>query len=360
MIGAACPKCGASGREHCSTTSGRDHRARVLAERDLHPIGTGDVARIVVDEPGAVDERGGADTRLQPLLEAVARGLRHLERRRQLELPGTLELHPDVLQRTEPWYALRCGLITASAIGRLITVRHRTAIEYRCPSCDADVDEPCRSKTRAGQANKTVHPERTAVAAAERPTSPLILEPADGDDARRVVAIAAAERITGFVDPTYVSLDMQRGQDDEPFAVGAYDEHHARVVDCGFMVRRWGVFALGYSPDGLVGADGLVEVKSRRGGTQVETILSGRVPAENIAQLQAGLFVSGRRWIDYVSYAGGMHLWTQRVEPDPLWFNAIRTAVERFEHDVTATVDAYLEAVKDLPLTERPLLDMVI
>lgn len=225
-------------------------------------------------------------------------------------IPGTVETFPDVIQRSDAWYQQRCGLITASAVGKLLTPK---------------------------------------------------LAIADNATSRGVVAIAAAERITGFVDPTFISLDMDRGIQDEPYAVEAYSEHHAPVAECGFMVRRWpGGFALGYSPDGLVGVDGLIEVKSRRGGTQVETVLSGEVPGENMAQLQAGLFVSGRAWIDYVSYAGGMHLWTTRVTPDPVWFDAIRAAVEAFEASVTATVDAYLTAVDGLPLTERPDLDMVI
>ena len=224
--------------------------------------------------------------------------------------PGTVESFPNLIQRTDDWYQQRCGLITASAVGKLLTPK---------------------------------------------------LAIADNATSRGVVAVAAAERITGFVDPTYISLDMERGVDDEPFAVAAYSEHHAPVTECGFMVRRWpGDFALGYSPDGLVGDDGLIEVKSRRGKTQVETVLSGEVPAENMPQLQAGLFVSGRAWVDYVSYAAGMHLWTTRVTPDPAWFDAIRDAVEAFEAAVFATVTAYSEAVKGLPLTDRPLMDMVI
>lgn len=274
--------------------------------------------------------------------------------------PGVLTTHQDVVQRTDEWYALRCGVLTASAIGRLLTARTLSALEYACPACGSAPGDACRSKTRAGQANKTMHPERTAAAVAGRPTSPLIVEPATGDDARSVVTTTAAERIAGFVDPTWVSRDMQRGVDDEPFAVAAYSEHHARVSECGFMVRRWDGFALGYSPDGLVGSDGLIEVKSRRGKTQVETVLSGQVPAENMAQLQAGLFVSGRAWIDYVSFAGGLHLWRKRVEPDPLWQTAIRAVVETFEADVTRTVDEYLAAVDGLPLTDRTDLDMVV
>ena len=83
------------------------------------------------------------------------------------------------------------------------------------------------------------------------------------------------------------------------------------------MVRSWGRYKLGYSPDGLVGKDGLVEVKSRRQKAQVLTVVSGEVPAANMAQLQAGLFVSGRDWIDYISFSGGMHLFPIRVYPGP-------------------------------------------
>lgn len=224
---------------------------------------------------------------------------------------GTLKVHPHVIQRTDPWYELRVGIMTASAVDGLLT-----------------------SKT---------------------------LAVADNDTSRGLIATAAAERITGYVDPTFKSLDMMRGEDDEPLAADAYGEHHAPVAQCGFMVRTWADgSSLGYSPDGLVGDDGLIEVKSRRGRKQIETVLAGVVPAENMAQIQAGLLVSGRAWCDYVSYSGGLHLWTKRVEPDERWFTAIRAAVEAFEAAVTRTVAAYEAAVEGLPLTERPLLDMVI
>jgi len=225
-------------------------------------------------------------------------------------IPGTVETFGNVIQRTDEWYQQRCGLITASAVGLLITTK--------------------------------------------------TLAVANNDVARGVIAAAAAERITGFVDPTFASIDMQRGIDDEPLAIDAYAEHHAPVEPCGFMVRTWDGCRLGYSPDGLVGEDGLVEVKSRRGKKQVETVVSGQVPAENMAQIQAGLFVSGRAWLDYISYAAGMHLWTVRVYPDVRWLNALVGAVEAFELAVTQTVADYTAAVAGLPLTERPLEDMVI
>ena len=89
------------------------------------------------------------------------------------------------------------------------------------------------------------------------------------------------------------------------------------------MVRDdWG-FKIGYSPDGLVGKDGLIEIKSRRPKKHLQTIIAGTVPAENMAQIQAGLLVSGRDWCDYISYCGGMRPWIKRVEPDTRWSPSI-------------------------------------
>ena len=154
---------------------------------------------------------------------------------------------------------------------------------------------------------------------------------------------------------------MLRGHDDEPRAVEVYAEHYAPVTTTGFMVRDdWG-FRIGYPPDGLVGNDGLIEVKSRRAKKQLQTILEDEVPAENMAQLQCGLLVSGRAWVDYVSYCGGMPLCIKRVEPLLEWFDAIRDAVTAFEDAAAQMVADYEAATKGMPATERVVeLEMVI
>jgi hypothetical protein len=77
------------------------------------------------------------------------------------------------------------------------------------------------------------------------------------------------------------------------------------------------------------------------------------VPPENMAQLQAGLLVSGREWIDYISYCGGMPLWVKRVLPDERWFDAITAAVITFEEAAAEMVAAYETATAGMPTTER-------
>ena len=127
------------------------------------------------------------------------------------------------------------------------------------------------------------------------------------------------------------------------------------MTTTGFMVRDdWG-FKIGYSPDGLVGNDGLIEVKSRRPKKHLQTILADEVPPENMAQLQCGLLVSGREWIDYVSYCGGMPLYLKRVRPDAKWHKAIVDAATAFEEAVAQMVASYETAATEMPMTERVL-----
>jgi len=210
---------------------------------------------------------------------------------------------PDLVQGSDEWLDQRRGMMTASVVGQLIT--------------------------------------------------PKTIKPAANDTSRALTTLLAAERITGWTDPVYVSDDMFRGTMDEPIARALYARHYAPVVECGFMVRDdWG-YSIGYSPDGLVGDDGLIEVKSRRAKTQLMTIVADEVPLSNMAQIQCGLLVSGRAWCDYLSYCGGMPMWRKRVTPDQRWAEAIVEAVQTFEVTATQIVATYTAAVAGLPTTER-------
>ena len=178
------------------------------------------------------------------------------------------------------------------------------------------------------------------------------MKPANNPQSRSVTAELVAERITGRSDPSYISSDMQRGMDDEPYARDVYAEHYAPVDEIGIMIRDYGGYQIGFSPDGLVGSAGLIEIKSRRPKVHVQTILNDQVPTENMAQLQTGLLVSGREWIDYVSYAGGMPLYVKRVYPDPVWHDAIQEAVQAFEENAEAMINRWRHVTRDMPPTE--------
>lgn len=214
-----------------------------------------------------------------------------------------LHVYEDLEQGTQEWLDARRGIITASVVGLLITA-------------------------------KTV-------------------KPANNDTSRGLIATLVAERITGHVEPIQENADMLRGTLDEPYARDIYSEHYAPVTEIGFMVLESYGQRLGYSPDGLVGDDGLIEIKSRRQKKQLATILADEVPAENMAQIQCGLLVSGREWLDYVSFCSGMPLWTKRVTPDPKWQAAILEAVAAFEEASAAMIADYTTRTANLPPTER-------
>jgi hypothetical protein len=155
-----------------------------------------------------------------------------------------------------------------------------------------------------------------------------------------------------------MTSDMWRGCEMEPVARDLYSKHYAEAREVGFMVEdKWG-FSIGYSPDGLVGDDGLIEIKAPRAKTQILTVLSGEVPAYNMAQCQTGLLVSGRKWLDFIPFVAGLPLWRKRVYPEPAWHEAITAAVAKFETTAAEMVAAYEQATKDLPATERIEMEM--
>lgn len=172
----------------------------------------------------------------------------------------------------------------------------------------------------------------------------LILTPtlkvANNDKTRAHAYELAAQRLNQYVEPHYIGDDMLRGHEDEARARLAYAEHFDAVTETGLVTSdKWG-FTIAYSPDGLVGDDGLIECKSRRQKFQVQTIIDG-VPDEHLLQLQTGLLVTERQWIDYVSYCGGMPMAVIRVEPDAEIQEAIITAAAAFEARVSEILNDY-------------------
>jgi hypothetical protein len=266
----------------------------------------------------------------------------------------TLQTMPELVQGSDEWHDQRRGLVTASVVGRLVTYGPPDPVSVACPTCEARPNNPCVSKARKEPtAIKSIHPARAEHAAGRPP----VFEIADNETSRGLIATLIAERITGWTEDVYMTSDMWRGVEAEPYARDAYSACYSKAREVGFMLRTEDGWQIGYSPDGLVGDDGLIEIKAPRAKTHLRTILADEVPAFNMAQLQAGLLVSGRAWIDFVSYVGGMPLFVKRVTPDADWFEAITAACIAFETTAAQTVADYQERVAGLPMTERISLD---
>ena len=259
---------------------------------------------------------------------------------------------PGLEQGTDAWHDQRRGIVTASTVGNLITIGKLTAIDYACPNCDAEKSSPCVGKKPPHAPLKTLHTERAA-AARNAGSSATVFETASNDVSRGLTMLLVAERITGWTEEMHISEDMFRGILDEPRARDRYSECYAPVTQVGFMTYEEPGLKLGFSPDGLVGDEGLVEIKSRRPKKQVSTIISGHPPAETMPQIQCGLLVSGRKWLDYISFAGGMPMWVHRVYPDQRWFDAIIAAGRTFESNAAEMIRLYSESAEGFPMTER-------
>jgi len=216
----------------------------------------------------------------------------------------TITYHPNLIQGEPAWHDQRRGLMTASEMKFVLT-----------------------------------------------PT----LKIADNDQTRSHVYELAAQRITGHTEPTYFGDEMLRGITEEPIARQLYHDNFAPVTECGFITNDDHGFTIGYSPDGLVGDDGLIEVKGRRGKFTVQSIVDGEAPKEHMLQIQTGLLVTGRKWCDYLSFTGGTPLLPIRVYPDKDVHEAIIKACTAFEAKIATVTNAYHERLlnEKWVMTER-------
>ncbi len=169
-----------------------------------------------------------------------------------------------------------------------------------------------------------------------------------GSSRANYAAQLIAERLTGCVAPSFTNAAMQHGTLTEPEARRAYEF----FVDCD--VREVGFVAhpalamAGASPDGLVGSDGLVELKCPNTATHIDTLLSGVVPDKYIKQMQFQMICTGREWCDFASYDNRlperMRLFVKRVEHDPALADEINAAVREFDAEIEDKVGKLLAA----------------
>jgi putative phage-type endonuclease len=156
------------------------------------------------------------------------------------------------------------------------------------------------------------------------------------------MAELVAERLTGVKAEGYVNAAMQHGTDTEPQARGAYGFYaDVEVVQVGFIAHPT-IPMTGASPDGLVGDDGLVEIKCPNTATHIETLLGASVPSRYITQMQWQMACTGRKWCDFFSFdprlPESMRSFTRRVERDDVMIGSLERAVEDFLSELDATL----------------------
>ena len=160
-----------------------------------------------------------------------------------------------------------------------------------------------------------------------------------------------AERLSRELDENYTGPDAMRGVEMEEVALQAYEfETGAKVQKVGFVKNDFA----GASPDGLVGDEGLVEVKCPRRHHYIRMALSDDPAADYRHQIGGQLWLSGRKWCDLVLYSPPLPLSIQRCHSDDEQRAAMAEAVEAFATELDET-EAALR--KTLGMDNAPPLD---
>ena len=200
-------------------------------------------------------------------------------------------------QRTDDWYVARLGKVTASSLHKVL------------------------ARTKTGY----------------------------GADRGNYMTQLVLERVTGAKADSYSNAAMQWGVEQEPFARAAYEAAKGVMVDEVGFIPHPTIEAAGASPDGLVGDDGMVEIKCPDSKTALECWLSENpVDSKYFAQMQWQMRCADRSWCDYVVFDPRMpakaQLFIKRVERDNAWLETTEAEVIKF----LAEVDAKVAALKHI------------
>ena len=193
------------------------------------------------------------------------------------------------------------------------------------------------------QRTEAWHQQRLGKVTASR-VADLMAKTKSGYSASRAnyMAELICERLTGQPAERFTNGAMQWGTDTEPQARAAYAFlGDLDVAEVGFVLHPT-IADFGASPDGLVGDDGLVEIKCPNTATHIETLLSGVVPGKYLAQMQTQMACTGRAWCDFVSFdprlPGDMQIFVSRVPRDDEMIDRIEAETAKFLAELAAKV----------------------
>jgi putative phage-type endonuclease len=198
-------------------------------------------------------------------------------------------------QRTDEWFAARLGKVTASRVADVI------------------------AKTKSGYSTSRAN----------------------------YMAELICERLTGTKGESFSSAAMQWGTSTEPQARAAYEAQSGGLVEEVGFVSHCSIFDSGASPDGLVGNDGLLEIKCPITATHIDTLMNEAVPGRYVTQMQWQMACTGRQWCDFVSYdprlPDHMALFVKRVPRD----NAMIAELEKEVNSFLNEMDEKLKKLKE-------------
>jgi len=185
-------------------------------------------------------------------------------------------------QRTDDWFAARIGKVTASRVADVV------------------------AKTKSGYS-------------------------ASRDN---YMAQLVCERLTGKPTESFSNAAMQWGTETEPLARAAYEAKMDVLVDEVGFIDHPSIVNSGASPDGLVGFDGLIEIKCPNTATHIDTLLSQTVPKKYADQIFWQMACTGRDWCDFVSYdprlPSDLQIFVMRIYRSNEYIKILETEVINF------------------------------
>jgi putative phage-type endonuclease len=204
-----------------------------------------------------------------------------------------ITIHNDIHQRTEEWYKIRLGRVGGSE-SSVLSVKGK-------------------SQSGLGAAAFTLLYEKAYEIIQKEPVKENI-----------------------------VTFAMQRGMDLEPEAIHEYELIKMVKVDqVGYILNSDLKYA-GYSPDGLVGEDGLIEVKCPGNSEFMRQIITMEIPKQYLCQMQWGMFLSNRSWCDYVVYNPDYTkspLYIDRVDRNDKMIETLKANYISFESELDAILE---------------------
>ena len=174
-----------------------------------------------------------------------------------------------------------------------------------------------------------------------------------GDSASRgnYMAQLVIERLTNKQEESYSNEYMDWGNLQEPFARAAYEAATNVLVDEVGMITHPRIEMSGASPDGLVGDDGLVEIKCPKTATHIETLLSKTVPGKYNIQMQWQMACTDRSWCDFVSFdprmPEGLQMFLKRVPRDDAIIKTLEDEIVRFLKEVDSKLEQLTNQLKE-------------
>jgi putative phage-type endonuclease len=147
-----------------------------------------------------------------------------------------------------------------------------------------------------------------------------------------------AERLTGVKADSFSSGSMQWGTETEPQAIAAYEFLNDTEVKRIAFIDHPTIEFSGASPDGLLGDDGLIEIKCPNTSTHISYLINRKIPKNYINQIQWQLACTGRKWCDFMSFDPRMpeHLnkLIIRVDRDDKYIQEMEIEVIKFNTEI--------------------------